>query len=62
MNSDSEVYEKLLALPEWEFILVCHEGLLSEPHAGCTYKGQYYSEHEIHCAYFARNPDADPLI
>lgn len=52
----------LAAMPEWEFILVAHEGLLSEPHAGTTYKGTCYSEGEIHSAWFARNPGSEPLI
>lgn len=51
----------LVALPEWAFIQVCHEGLLSEPHAGCTWKGTYYREGIIAAAYFTRNPGADAL-
>lgn len=53
--------DALAAMAEWEFMLVAHEGLLSEPHAGTTYKGVYYSEYEIHAAWFIRNPESDPL-
>lgn len=62
MYNSLERFEELVVMPEWEFILICHEGLLSEPHAGCTYKGTYYSEHDIYTAYYRRNPGADALI
>ncbi len=54
--------ELLLAMPEWEFALVAHYGLLSEPHAGTTHKGVYYSEQDIYMAWFTRNPNSEPLI
>lgn len=53
--------EYLLKLPEWKFLLVCSEGLLQEPHSGAELDGIYFSEMELHHAYFMRNPDAEPL-
>ena len=55
-------FEDLVAMPEWEFIIICHHGLLSEPHAGCTYKNTYYNKHDIYAAYYERNPGADALL
>lgn len=62
MTPDNEkILARLVAMAEWEFIQVCHEGILTEPHAGCTWKGVYYAEGLIFSAYFIRNPGAEPL-
>ncbi len=52
----------LVDMPEWEFITVMGDGFFSDACAGCTHKGDYYSEHDIYRAYFLRNPDAEPLL
>lgn len=60
IESDGRV-KHLVSLPEWKFLQVCSDGLLQEPHAGTEMDGVYYSEVELHRAYFERNPDAEPL-
>lgn len=54
--------DTLAALPEWEFIVVMGDGFFSDACSGTEYKGGYYSENVIYAAYFARNPNAEPLI
>lgn len=51
----------LVAMPEWEFVIVMGEGFF-DTCAGTTRNGIYYSEYELLAAYHQRNPDADPLI
>lgn len=53
---------QLVAMPEWEFVIVMGEGVFCDPCAGTTRNGIYYSEYELLVAYHQRNPDAEPLI
>ena len=52
---------QLVAMPEWEFVIVMGEGFF-DTCAGTTRNGIYYSEHELLVAYHQRNPDAEPLV
>lgn len=52
----------LVAMPEWQFCIVMGEGFFTDPCAGTTYKGIYYTESAIYEAYFERNPGAEALI
>lgn len=54
--------DKLCAMPHWEFCIVMGEGFFSEPCAGMTRNGVYYSEREIYFAYFKRYPDGEALV
>lgn len=51
----------LVAMPEWEFVIVMGEGFF-DTCAGTTRNGIYYSEYELLAAYHQRNPDAEPLV
>lgn len=51
----------LVAMPEWEFVIVMGEGFF-DTCAGTTRNGIYYSEYELLVAYHQRNPDAEPLV
>lgn len=53
---------QLVAMPEWEFVIVMGEGVFCDPCAGTTRNGIYYSEYELLIAYHQRNPDAEPLV
>lgn len=53
---------QLVAMPEWEFVIVMGEGVFCDPCAGTTRNGIYYSEYELLTAYHQRNPDAEPLV
>lgn len=53
---------QLVAMPEWEFVIVMGEGVFCDPCAGTTRNGIYYSEYELLAAYHQRNPDAEPLV
>lgn len=52
---------QLVAMPEWEFVIVMGEGFF-DTCAGTTRNGIYYSEYELLVAYHQRNPDAEPLV
>lgn len=52
---------QLVAMPEWEFVIVMGEGFF-DTCAGTTRNGIYYSEYELLTAYHQRNPDAEPLV
>lgn len=52
---------QLVAMPEWEFVIVMGEGFF-DTCAGTTRNGIYYSEYELLAAYHQRNPDAEPLV
>lgn len=52
---------QLVAMPEWEFVIVMGEGFF-DTCAGTTRNGIYYSEYELLIAYHQRNPDAEPLV
>lgn len=53
---------QLVAMPEWEFVIVMGEGVFCDPCAGTIRNGIYYSEYELLAAYHQRNPDAEPLV
>lgn len=52
---------QLVAMPEWEFVIVMGEGFF-DTCAGTIRNGIYYSEYELLTAYHQRNPDAEPLV
>lgn len=52
---------QLVAMPEWEFVIVMGEGFF-DTCSGTTRNGIYYSEYELLTAYHQRNPDAEPLV
>lgn len=52
---------QLVAMPEWEFVIVMGEGFF-DTCAGTTRNGIYYSEYELLVAYHQRNPGAEPLV